>query len=172
MRRRDFLTKLLAGTAVSRLRAAETGHKNRPARLPRARGGGNAAQGQGAAGGPGPFRRHPAHRRGHGRQARQGGLHRLPGPRDQRRHGRRPRPRDARHRRRARAGQRARQRRGGPRPGPQAGLQPELRQPPHGRRLAERAAVPPDLPDPAAQGRHGRLLGPLGARRGESRSPR
>ena len=43
------------------------------------------------------------------------------------------------------------------------------RQPPHGRRLAERAAVPPDLPDPAAEGRYGRLLGPLGARRGEPR---
>ena len=30
--------------------------------------------------------------------------------------------------------------------------------------------LPPDLPDPAAEGRYGRLLGSLGARRGESRS--
>ena len=59
--------------------------------------------------------------------------------------------------------------RSGARPGLQAQLRSELQQPPHGRRLAERADLPPDLSHPPAEGRYRRLLGPLGARRGESR---
>ena len=89
-------------------------------------------------------------RRRHGRQADRGRLHRLPGPRDQRRHGRRARPRHAGNHRRARARQRARQRRGGARSGLQGPLRSELQQPPHGRCLAQRVDRPHHLSDSPA----------------------